>query len=122
MDFALVAFRWFSRTHLAAGDPTSAWQRLSRLFEPTLRFRPAWVCAGCNEGDGWGKTLDWYGVPGRVYPTTFSMTLPELQLMRVSPRGKVRLMTAERIWRANELDHLERRRRIWDLARELSAS
>lgn len=119
MNFALPALvRWAKR--LKIGVPASQlWQANAASFMVASRFPPAHVCTKCNDGDGWAKTRNWCGVAGPVYPSSFSMTLPELARMRAAGPGKPRRALAHLIWDDARVDHVARRKLILWLARAI---
>ena len=112
LDFALEEFRRLAGVSSTSTDVDALWASNVVRFRALMRFAPVWVCRKHNEGDGWAKAPNWCGRAAEVYPRSFSMTLPELDLMRAQGRGMPRRRMAETIWRSAETEHSERQRAI----------
>lgn len=120
MDYALRAVEHFAMSQ-AAAPASEIWRKHAAIFLSAVRFRPVHVCAHCNEGDGWAKCPNWYGNASKAYPSTFSMTLPELASMRASVKGIQRRDLAMAIWMTNRHDHHMRRQHVLRLAEQVVA-
>ncbi|QQN75035.1 hypothetical protein [Croceicoccus sp. YJ47] len=116
MNFARDAFKRLSVSLRPGERWDTLWNRHGEVFLDAVRFDPIYICAPCNSGDAGGKTIGWCGLPGRVYPASFSMNVAELNGMRGLPKGAAKRAKAQRIWELSNGRHIQDRKKMVRLA------
>lgn len=86
-------------------------QKFATQIPSLVRFPPIWICQTCNNGDGRGKAPEYMSRRIPLYVASFSMTHPELMLVR-KLKGSPWLTVATMIWSCARFDHSLRRVRV----------